>query len=179
MHVEIAMRQPADRRREIVLFADSTDPVTAAIPGLRSFWRQDVPIAGRSVGTARLEVGEHALEVELREAIPEHLRNPRLELTPRGLWRSSYFAYVRGYSTGPDSGRVEVVAREPFGSGDPPLDSIVFRTPRGETIGSTDPPTGEIAVDFAVEPFERFAADGRLVGLRDGELVDDVDLFYH
>lgn len=179
MNVEVAMRATDYDRRDIVLFADSNDPVEAAIPGLRSYWRFDAAVADRALGTYRLRVGEDTLSVELTDEVPDRLTEPTLELTPRGLWRATFFAYAHGYSTGPDTGHLTLSLRKPAGSFDQRLDAVAFRTPDGETVGRTEPKQGTTELSVALDPFDRFEADGRLVGLRDGERIDDVALFYH
>ncbi|MUV89321.1 hypothetical protein GJ629_04915 [Halapricum sp. CBA1109] len=92
---------------------------------LRGDWRFDADVSGMEPGEYTLEVGDLSLPVVLEASVPDRFRSPRLELRPRGLWRTA-FADAYGYDTGPASGRLVVDFRERT----PPLatDSVTFRT---------------------------------------------------
>lgn len=179
MHVEVAMRQNAHDRREIVLFADSGQPIRSGIPGLRCFWRFDAAIGDRPPGTYTLVVGDQLLPIELDATLPAHLQTTRLELSPIIVWQSKYIAHARGYDTGPETGRLEISFRQPIGRGPGVLDSVAFQNPDGEIIGERTLSRGPQSVTLDLDPFVEFEANGVLLSRRDGTVVDEVDLFYH
>jgi hypothetical protein len=177
MDVEIALRHGRDEGRSIVLFADSENPIDRYLPPLRSFWRLNVDVGGRDLGTHRVRVGDLELAVDLTEEVPREYAEAGLQLTPRSAWRADHIAYAHGYETANGSGRLRVRFRE---SSDrtPHLDSLVFRTPDGDTVGRTDVPDGVWTTTFDLEPFREFDGEATLVGFRDGEQIDEVKLFY-
>jgi hypothetical protein len=177
LSVEVATRARHEEGREIELFADTDRPIRAEIPPLRGFWRFDADLGERPLGESTLSVGEQTLRVELVSGTPPH-HDARVQLTPRVTWRSDAVAHVRGYSTGDGGGRVHVAFRGR--TADPPaVDTLVLRTPEGRTVGRASVPAGVREFAFEVDPLESFAADGELLGFREGQKVDSVPLFYH
>lgn len=175
MDVWVATREKAYERQSIRLFPGTDRTVEATMSALRGDWRFDADVSGMDPGEYTLEVGELSLPVVLEESVPDRFRNPRLGLRPRGLWRTA-FADAYGYDAGPASGRLVVDFRERT----PPLatDSVVFRAPDETVVGRRDIPDGVYRTTVALEPFE--AADGRgtLRRLRDGHVIDELELQY-
>jgi len=177
LDVEIAMRNTWNRPREIELFADSADPVTATVPALRGFWRFEAAVGDRELGEHVLRVREATLPVELVEESPP-FASAGVRLTPRSTWRSDYVAHVHGRGTGDGRGQVTVAFRRRTGLG-PTLDAVGFRDPEGRLVGRAAAPTGVREFSFAVDPLTVFEADGELVGFRNERVVDRIPMFYH
>jgi len=179
MIVQIATRETTTENTEIVLFADSDDPVREIMPGPWGFWRLNVDVTGRQPDEYVLDVGGDQLSVTLEHRPPPRLRNPRLQLTTQGVWRSGQIAHVYGYDTGPETGRIEVAFRQRIGSTADSLDSLSVLTPAGDRIGSHSLPEGVYEMSFELDPFEPFESHGELGvlrGISDGSVVDEVQL---
>jgi len=179
MTVQIAMRETTTENTEIVLFADSDDPIEEIMPGPWGFWRLNVDVTGRQPGEYVLDVGADRLSVTLEHQTPSRFRDPRLQLTTQGVWRSGHVAHVYGYDTGPETGRIEVAFRDRIGSMAQSLDSLVVLTPAGDRIGSHSLPEGVYETSFELDPFEPFESSGELGvlrGITDGSVVDEVQL---
>lgn len=179
MEVQVAMRRTSPDERAITLFADSADPVEATMASLWGFWRFDVATLGIEPGSYVLDVAGDRLAVTVDRRIPAERRDPRLRLTPRALWQSSSVAHAHAMDTGPETGRMDVSFRQRSGTGSDPLERLELRTPTGETIASHSVPAGVYETSFDVDPFISFEGDAHLLGFRDEQVVDDVELFYH
>jgi len=177
MDVEIATRNTWNRSREIELFADSADPVTATIPAFRGYWRFDATVGDRSLGEHALRVRDATLPVELVAESPP-FASAGVRLTARSTWRSDYVAHAHGWETGDGRGQITVAFRRRTGLG-PTLDAVGFRDPEGRLVGRAAVPTEVREFTFAVDPLTVFEADGELVGFRDERVVDRIRLFYH
>ena len=176
LRVEVAMRERRSTEQEIVLFPDSGDPVRSEIPPLRSFWRFDAPVAGRSPGRDSVRVGDASLPVERLAEAPAPDR-AAVRLTPRITWQSDYLAHARGYGDR-DGGRVVVSFRVPTADGLTP-DTLELRAPGDEVVGRHAVPEDVFETTFDVASLVPREADAELVGLRDGEVVDSFPMFYH
>lgn len=175
MNVWVATREKGYEQRTIRLFPGTDRTVEATMSSLRGDWQFDADVSGMDPGEYTLEVGELTLPVVLEESVPERFRDPQLELRPQGLWRTA-FADAYGYDTGPASGRLVVDFRERT----PPLatDSVTFRTPDGTVVGHRDIPDGVYRTTVALEPFETADGRGTLRRLRDGRVIDELELQY-
>lgn len=177
LHVGVAMRERIDTGQTIELFAGADGATSEYLPPLRSFWRFDADVAGRSPGEYEIRVGDAALPVEL-VADPPPYGDARVELTPRVTWRADHVAHARGYSTGDGRGRIEVAFRERTGADS--LDAVAFRNPDGEVVGRRSVPEGVRELAFELDPLTaRDDGDSEVLGLRAGREVDTVPMFYH
>lgn len=176
MTVQVAMRETPSENTEITLFADSDDPVREIMPGPWGFWRFDVDVSDRWPGEYVLDVGDDRLSITLERQPPPRLFDPRLQVTTQGVWRSSHLAHAYGYDTGPETGRLEVAFRQRTGATADAIDALDVVTPAGETIGSHSLPEGVFETTIDLEPFEPFDGLGVLRGIREGTVVDGVQL---
>jgi hypothetical protein len=177
MAVQVAMRETTIENIEIVLFAESDDPVVETMIGPRGFWRFDVDVSGRTPGEYVLAVGDDRLSVTLETDAPTRLRNPRLQITTQGVWRSSHVAHAYGYDTGPETGRLEIAFRQRVGSAAVPIDALDVLTPAGDRIGSHSLSEGVYEATLRLDPFEPFEDGlGMLRAFHDGDAVDGVHL---
>lgn len=175
LRVEVAMRERRQTEQEIVLFPDD-DPVRAEIPPLRSFWRFDASVAGRSPGRDTVRVDDASLPVERLAETPARDR-AAVRLTPRITWQSDYLAHARGYGDR-EGGRVVVSFRVRTTDGLTP-DTLELRDPAGEVVGRHSVPEDVFETTFDVASLVPREGDAQLVGLRDGEVVDSFPMFYH
>lgn len=173
--VEVAVRDRESVEREIVLFPDG-DPVRATMPALRSFWRFDAPVAGRSPGEGTVRVGDATFPVERTGEEPTGA-DAAVRLTPEITWQSDHVAHVRGYGDR-NGGQVTVAFRARTEAGSGP-DVLELRDPDDEAVGRHAVPEGVRETTFAVPSLVAREAGAELVGLRDGAEVDSVPLFYH
>jgi hypothetical protein len=178
MEVAVAVRARPEEGREIEVFADSSDPETLYFPPLRSFWRFDVDVRGRSLGTHRLRVGDRELDVTLAREVPTHRRDSRIRLTPVSTWRADHIAYAGGYGNGDGTGTLEMAFRQRTGGAPNPLDAVEFRDPTGRVVGERSVPSGVWRATMEIDPLERFDDHGRLVGLWNGRPVEEIEFFY-
>jgi hypothetical protein len=174
--VEVAMREREQSEQEIVLFADGDDPVRATIPPLRSFWRFDAPVGGRSPGRDTLRVDDASLPVR-RLPDPSTGGDAAVRLTPRITWQSDYLAHARAYGDR-NGGRVVVAFRLRTTDGLTP-DALELRDPDGAVAGRHTVPEDVYQTAFDVNSLVPREGDAELVGLRDGAVVDSFPMFYH
>jgi hypothetical protein len=173
--VEVAMRERQPTEQGIVLFADSDDPIRSEIPPLRSFWRFDAPVGGRSPGRDTLRVADASLAVERLADTPTG-GDGAVRLTPRITWQSDYLAHARGYGDR-NGGRVVVAFRVLTADGLTP-DTLELRAAGGEVVGRHTVPEQVFQTTFDVASLVPREGDATLVGIRDGEVVDSFPMFY-
>ena len=174
LSVEVAVRERESVEREVVLFPDE-DPVRTTMPPLRSFWRFDAPVAGRSPGTGRVRVGDATFPVERTADAPTGA-DAAVRATPEITWQSDNVAHVRGYGDR-NGGRVTVAFRARTDGSGP--DVLELRDPDDEAVARHTVPDGVRETTFAVPSLVAREAAAELVSLREGREVDSVPLFYH
>ncbi len=97
-------------------------------------------------------------------------------LTPRITRQSDYLAHARAYGDR-NGGRIVVAFRVPTADGLAP-DGLELQDPDGTVVGRASVPEAVLRTAFDVTSLVAREDDARLVGVRDGAVVDSFPMFY-